>query len=152
MSKPHTERIMVLIDDVWHAAGVIDNSYDINGGGIQALLNGLVVPVKGGYWYNIDNRLTEDQIRNKTIQSNIDQLFQIAAQKASHKKIQERLAENQRRSAQAAELAAQQAANPQPEQPVVRLERDEDDFDDFMNDFNDGYCDCDDCRAARGEL
>lgn len=147
--KMHTARIMVLIDNTWRPAIAVANTYSGDTGNIDAMLNGLVITVKGGSWYNLDDTMTDEQITANAIQQNIDQLFQVAANKAVHRKTQEMIARQREQDALA-------AANPQPapvvEQPPVVLRDPDDDLDDYYEPMEFGECDCEDCQRARGEL
>lgn len=151
--KMHTNRIMVLIDGTWRLANAVPNSFDSATGDGQAELNGMIVNVQGSKWFNLQEGMSDEEITKMAVQQNIDQLFQVANQKAAHRKMQERFAERLR---QAEQLAANPQAQPQPQpqpQPVVLQDVDAtEDFEDFelFDDYD--ACDCEDCQRARNEV
>lgn len=142
MNRQYTTKIMVRIDDTWRVANAVENTYDLNSGNICAELNGLVILVNGGQWFNISPSISDEQVRLNTIQSNIDALFATALRKADQKRREGRLASRERlRMEQAAVLLNAQAVNlpaavPPVQQPVPVINRVEDNVNVYYDEYD----------------
>lgn len=117
-------KILILHDGTWSAGTAA--SFRKDDGSVDALINGLVITCKRNFWQALPSTLTEDQMVEEAIRFNITAL-----------------ANNS--------VVRKYRNNPDGEADVGVIVDALFDDDDYIEETYSDDCDCDGCRAARGE-
>jgi hypothetical protein len=141
-------RIAILVEDIWRFARLTGSP--TASGEIEAELNGQIILLTKGYWFNIHDYQSEELAEQLVAERNISRI----CKKAMIRDIEKSALERDRKRQEAIDAARLAAVG-----DLVRITTEEEErraFDqgDILDDstYNIfGECDCDDCKRSRGE-
>ena len=113
-------KIIVLVDDIWRLAKSTE-APDRNNGSVQAELNGRIIILKKGWWFNINDDYKEETIREMVIEKNISLIMERAMIRKMDREDQERQRKREQRDAERAVAQNNQPPAPEANLPVLPL-------------------------------
>ena len=148
-------KIAILVEDIWRFAKLAGSP--TSSGEIEAELNGRMIWLTKGYWFNIHSYQSEEVAEQLVVERNIARICEKAMIRDIEKSAQERDRKRQE-TIDAARLAAvgdlarittEEEERRAFDQGDILNEATLDDFTYTENIF--GECDCADCKHSRGE-